>query len=177
MQPWFIATKRFGPGDGQAWIKYVKWSGLEQLEELVSLDSTLCDTVLPNIKGEYWPYIVNEDYMGHFFVDLKFLLTETSHIEEKNVLCVFLNPPMDPVAPTDILPFEFLGYDLVETEGGISALSNCGGFPDVFSNSELSRRGLLSSNVRALEVQALLRDRYPEEAHANCHVWAVFRSK
>ena len=68
MHPWFIATERFGPWDGQAWIKYVKWSGLEQLEELVSLDSTLCDTVLPNIKGEYWPYIVNEDYMGHFFV-------------------------------------------------------------------------------------------------------------
>ena len=177
MHPWFIATERFGPWDGRTWTEYVKWSGLEQLEELVSLDSMLCNTVLPDTKDEYWPYIVNEDYMLDFFVDLKFLLAETSHTDDKNVLCVFLNPPKDPAAPTDILPFEFLGYDLVDIHGGVSALSNCGGFPDAFSNSELSRYGLLPSHVRAFEVQTVLRDRYPEEPHANCHVWAVFRSE
>ena len=100
MHPWFIATERFGPWDGQAWIKYVKWSGLEQLEELVSLDSTLCDTVLPDIKGEYWPYIVNQDYMLHFFVDLKFLLAETSHIEKKNCIPVIPYCPLVEVQPT-----------------------------------------------------------------------------
>lgn len=38
----------------------------------------LCPTVLPEIKNEYWPYIVNEDFMLNFFVDLEFLLKQIS---------------------------------------------------------------------------------------------------
>jgi hypothetical protein len=72
--------------------------------------------------------------------------------------------------------FEFLGYDVVDVHGEVSALTNCGGFPDVFSNSELSRKGLLTSFSRAREVQAELRRRYPDEPHADCHLWAIFRS-
>jgi hypothetical protein len=34
--------------------------------------------------------------------------------------------------------FRFLGCDLVDRECFISALTSCGGFPDVFGNSELS---------------------------------------
>jgi hypothetical protein len=57
-----------------------------------------------------------------------------------------------------------------------SALTNCGGFPEVFASSELSGFGLLTDFGRAVEVQRLLRSRFPEEIHANCHLWAVFRS-
>lgn len=60
-------------------------------------------------------------------------------------------------SPDGSLRFELLGYDLVEVDGSISALSNCGGFPDVFSNDELSRKGLLISHGRAQEVQSKLR--------------------
>jgi hypothetical protein len=72
--------------------------------------------------------------------------------------------------------FQFLGYDLVDVEDTASALTNCGGFPDVFANSELSRFGLLPELARAVEVQRLLRSLHPEEHHANCHVWAIFRA-
>lgn len=176
MEPWFTAIEKFGPWNGKRWVDYVHWSGLEQLQELVSLDSMFCGTVLPEIKPEYWPHMPHQaTYMG-FFDDLNFLLAETSQIEEKNILCVFRNPTIEPAAPTDILPFEFLGYDLVEVDGSISSLSNCGGFKSEFSNTELSHQGLLSSHARALHVQSSLRKNHPEERHADCDVFAIFRS-
>jgi hypothetical protein len=51
MQPWFIATEAFTPRDGEAWTKYVSWSGLAHLDEVVSLDPMLCPTVLPERRA------------------------------------------------------------------------------------------------------------------------------
>jgi hypothetical protein len=129
--------------------------------------------VLPEIKPEYWNYIVREDFMLNFFIDLGFLLKEVASIREKNLLCVYRNPPEDPIAIGQSISFEFLGYDLVDVMGSASALVNCGGFPKAFSNTELNRKGLLPTRKRALEVQDALRRFYPQESHADCHVWAI----
>lgn len=175
MIPWFIATERFTPED-KAWNKYIKWSGLRQLKELVSLDTSLCPTVLPNIKDEYWPHIVNENFLTRFFLDFDFLSRQIQNVPEKNVLRVFRNPAQLPQDPS-VADFQLLGYDLLEVYGAdISALSNCGGFPNVFANSELSEFGLLTNFDRAREVQKTLRSLHPEEPHANCDLWAVFRA-
>jgi hypothetical protein len=64
MIPWFVATEKFDKFNA-AWAGYIAWSGLEQLDEIISLDSSLCPTVLPDIKTEYWSHIVNEDFMLH----------------------------------------------------------------------------------------------------------------
>ena len=176
MQQWFIATEPFSRSDGEKWSKYISWSGLVHLDEVVSLDPMLCPTVLPTIKDEYWPHIVNEDFMLNFFVDLEFLLEQVSGVRSKNLLCVYRNPATDtPPHKGSRMQFEFLGYDLVDVEGSASALTNCGGFPKAFANSELSSKGLLTSHARALEVQANLRSMYPDEHHADCHVWAISR--
>jgi len=175
MQPFFIATETFTPRNSDAWSNYVAWSHLTQLTEVVSLDPLLCRTVLPDIQDEYWPHIVNENFMLHFFVDLDFLIQQLPTTGEFNLLCVFRNPDRPPPYP---LPsgFEFLGFDLVDVEGNASALSNCGGFPDIFDNGELSSKGLLTSYSRAIQVQSYLRDQHPEEHHADCHLWAIARS-
>ncbi len=173
--PWFIATETFSPADGDAWNEYSRFAGLPQLEEVVSLDGLLCPTLLPSIRDDYWPHIVHEDFMLHYFLDFDFLMNEVASIQKKNVLCVFRNPEEPPVPPP-LCDFEFLGYDLVDVQNTNSALTNCGGFPDVFASSELSSCGLLPGLDRAREVQCLLRSRYPEEHHANCHVWAIFRA-
>lgn len=175
MTPWFIATVKFDKTDA-AWDKYIAWSRLEHLDEVVSLDPALCPTVLPEIRPEYWDRIVNENFMLHFFTDLDFLLGEVKGILRKNILCVFRNPPTHPVSEVP-KGFEFVGYDLVDIEGTASALTNCGGFPEVFSNSELSEQGLLRSHERARQVQAELRRQYPREDHADCHLWAIFRAE
>src|SRR5262249_15426600 len=105
-----------------------------------------------------------------------FLLGLVSDVGERNFLCVFRNPSSQPALPAGPLNFELLGYDLVDIQASASALTNCGGFPEVFENSERSSKGLLASCTRALEVQSELRRKYPEEPHADCHVWAILRS-
>jgi hypothetical protein len=175
MEPWFTATEVFGPQNGQSWERYVNFSGLRQLDELVSLDSLLCPPVLKELKEKYWSYIVNEDFMLKYFVDLDFLKKEISGMANINLLGVFRNPPIQPTSDAVPANFEFLGYDLCERDGGVSALCNCGGFPEAFSNDELSCKGLLASYSRAVEVQKRLRRSYPEEPHADCHLWAIFR--
>jgi hypothetical protein len=174
MTPWFIATEQFTPED-ESWNGFIQWSGLTQLKELVSLDSALCPTILPTPKTEYWPHIVNEDYMLNFFLNFDFLIEQIKNIEKKNVLCVFRNPQQMPTAPS-AANFKFVGYDLLEVNVGISALTNCGGFPGVFANAELSEVGLLTDFDRANEVQALLRSLHPNDPHANCDLWAIFRA-
>jgi hypothetical protein len=176
MIPWFVATERFDKSNA-AWAKYIAWSGLEQLDEVVSLDSSFCPTVLPDIKPEYWNHIVNEDFMLHFFTDLDYLRGETASVPRKNLLCVFRNPFTHPSVGQVPNGFEFIGYDLLDKESGTSALTNCGGFPKAFSNSELSEKGLLGSHERARTVQDALVREYPLEHHADCHLWAIFRSK
>ena len=176
MQPWFIAVERFTPDAGEPWQKYVAWSGLTQLDEVVSLDSMLCPPILSEIKDEYWKYIVNEDHLLDYFVDLEFMLTQLPDRRECNVLCVYRNPQHDPVAPPGPLQFEFLGYDLVDRQGTASALTNCGGWPGILDNAELSPQGLLASRTRALVVQRRLLDAYPDERHADCDIWAIFRA-
>ncbi len=175
MQRLYIATEKFGPCHGTGWKGYVEWSGLTQLNELVTLDGMLCPTRLGEIKDSYWPHIVQEDNMLNFFLDLDFLLSELANPHDVNVLGLIRRPSED-VSLLAWDGFAFLGYDLMDKDVGNSALTNCGGFPDVFSNSELSEAGLIRNFERAVEIQRTLRSKYyPREYHADCDVWAVFR--
>jgi hypothetical protein len=81
---------------------------------------------------------VNEDFMLHFFTDLDYLRGEIAAIS-----CVFRNPVAQPSAAQVPEGFEFIGYDLLAKDSGITALTNCRGFPKAFSNNELSEKGLL----------------------------------
>jgi hypothetical protein len=173
MTPWFIATEKFDESDA-TWTGYIEWSGLKQVEEIVSLDSSLCPTVLPDLKTEYWSRIVNEDFMLRYFTDLDYLRGETVTIVRKNLLCIFRNPPNHPALEVPN-GFDFLGYDLLDKDCQTSALTNCGGFPEAFSNEELSDKGLLRTHERARIVQGALLQLYPNERHADCHLWAIFR--
>lgn len=176
MGPLFIVTERFDPGRGESWSCYIAWSGLGQLTELVSLDQILCPSLVKEIRDEDWPHIVNEDFMLRYFTDLDYLLTRCGDVQGGNLLCVFRNPARQPCAPAGRHDFRYEGCDLVDVQGDVSALSNCGGFPLAFSNGELSNHGLLASLERAQQVQRALRERYPDEPHADCDVWAVFRA-
>jgi hypothetical protein len=173
MTPWFIATEKFDNSHDN-WGKYIEWSKLEQLDEVVSLDPGLCPSVLPEIKPEYWSRIVNEDFMLRFFTDPDYLRGEVAGIPKKNFLCVFRNPTAHPSSEVP-KEFEFVGYDLIDIESTASAPSNCGGFPEIFSNRELSEKGLLRSYERSQQVRSELRRRFPHEIHANCDLWAIFR--
>lgn len=179
MQPWYIATERFGPWS-EGWAGYVAWSELGQLQELVSLDPMLCPSVFEPFEDRYWPHVATEGFLLRYFVDLPFLLDELRRHGpprgERNLLGVYRDPPFEPPEPDATLRWERLGHDLCEPESGVSALTNCGGFPSVFDSRQLSEHGLFRSYERAREVQMRLKATHPEEPHADCQLWAVFRA-
>jgi hypothetical protein len=171
--PLYITTERFDPGRGADWTDYISWSGLTQLREVVSLDSILCPKVIDEILPEDWHHIVNEDFMLDYFTDLEYLIQRVGVLDGRNLLCLYKNPDYEQ-NPSDSR-FALEGYDLIDVMGGVSALSNCRGFPLAFENGELNRVGLLPTLDRAVAVRARLMSNYPAEPHANCDVWAIFR--
>jgi len=175
----YTATARFGPGLvaswGGSWEDYVAWSGLTQLSEVVTLDGMLCRQVIDEISDEDWKHNVHEDYLINFFWDLDYLIERVREFPAVQILAAVRNPSADRAHVLDDERFDFQGYDLVDRKGGVSALSNCGGFPLAFENHEISAVGLINSFIRANEVRTSLREQYPNHSHSDCDVWALWR--
>jgi hypothetical protein len=174
MGPLYIATERFTPSRGQEWTRYVAWSGLDQLTEVVSLDSLLCP---PVVSGDHRRRLGAHRERGlhaRLIHDLDYLVGRAGDLRERNLLCVFRNPAAEPVAPAGDVRFTFEGYDLVDVYGGQSVLTNCGGFPEVRQHRALEHGLLRSSNGQA-RCRRALAERYRARARA-LHVWAIFRA-
>ena len=137
----------------------------------------LCPYVIKELEDEDWNHNIHEDYLLDFFRDLEYLQKRTDGIVPCSILAAVRNPQAE---CKDAFPnphFRFKGYDLLELGTGISALTDCGGFPLAFRNDELSTVGLIREFPRALEIQASLLEHYPDEHHANCEVWALWRKE
>ena len=176
-KPLFIASERFDRSDGEKWQKYFEWAKIPALVEVVSLDAMLCRHLIKEFQDEDWQHIVNEDFRLDYFYELDYLTYRIGGVSRRNILGLYRNPDCHIEAPPAPGDFAFMGYDLIEEKTLISALTNCGGFPDVFSNEELNRFGLIDSFDRAREVRRLLAERHPEEAHAQCEMYALWRLK
>lgn len=172
--PLFIATEPFKESDGERWKDYFEWAKIPAITEIAGLDSLLCPPLVTTIEDEDWNYIVQENFRLEYFYDLNYLMQRTRDISPRNILGVYRNPETH-IATPPAENFDFMGYDLVEDQTQISALVNCGGFPDVFRNEELNRFGLIDAFERAREVRRLLAERHPEEPHAQCEMYAVWR--
>ena len=173
-KPLFLATQRFDPADGEKWRGYFEWAKIPQLVEVVGLDALLCRHLVSEFSDEDWLHIVNEDYRHDYFYDLDYLLRRVHDVSRKNILGLYRNPENHlTTAPAE--NFEFFGYDLIEEQTQISALNNCGGFPDVFSNHELNHFGLIDGFDRAFDVKKHLAKAHPEEHHAQCEMYAIWR--
>lgn len=78
--PWYTAVEPFDPSFGKNWASYIEWSGLTRLTEVVSLDSSLCPTVLRETTDEDWKHNVHEEEVTRFFHDLDYLLLRVADI-------------------------------------------------------------------------------------------------
>lgn len=165
----FMALETFTPTE-----KYLEQNRLVQAEEVVSLDCLLCPSVIAIDAGNM-EHLQQKKYYHHIFNDLDWVLQRTKDVKNKQVLAVAREPEIEckdiPVANG----FHFCGYDLVEDDTRISALTNCGGFDEAFLPSALSKYGLIEDFVEAKKVQLLLREKYPNDDHANCSLWAIWR--
>jgi hypothetical protein len=173
----YSAVRHFDPGCGTDWTKFIEWSRLTQLREVISLDRILCPYVFKDLTDEDWSHNVQEDFKLNVFYNLDYVLGKVAGQDQVNVLALMHNPTAEEFRSFSDQRFNFRGFDLVELETGISALVNCGEFPKAFSSSDLSDCGLLTEHAQALGVQKRLRVAYPDDHHANCDVWAIWRMK
>ncbi len=70
-----------------------------------------------------------------------------------------------------------LGYDLLDQDFGISALTNCGGFDETFLPEDLNKYGLIDDFAKAYDIKKRLLENNPEEHHADTNVIAVWRHR
>jgi hypothetical protein len=175
VKPVYVAKRRFDPAAGERWERYLEWSGLSQLRELVSLDDMLCPTVPDTLVPDDWKYNVHADYQTSYFSSLRYLQARVSTESNLNILAILQNPSPSDLATDNPPGFSFAGFELLDVHGDVSALTNCGGFDDVFAKAELSDVGLLRDLGRAYQIQRELRAAYPGESHSECHVWGIWR--
>jgi hypothetical protein len=171
----FVAKRRFDARAGESWTRYVEWSGLGQLRELVSLDEILCPTVPAQPIAADWDHNVHADYQTTHFRSLEYLRERVAGETRLNILAILQQPTGSDLKTCGPPGFAFVGFDVLDVHGDVSALTNCGGFDDVFAKEELSPLGLLTDLGRAYEVRDGLRTSHPHEAHAECRVWAIWR--
>jgi hypothetical protein len=112
----YTAVSSFDPTHGDDWTKYVKWSGLTQLTEVVSLDSCLCPSLVPEIIDDDWNYCVNEDYKTNYFTDCDYLIGRLESSDRMGILALMENPTEVEVESFRDNRFEFRRFDLVELQ-------------------------------------------------------------
>lgn len=176
----YTATRRFDKTydeKGLFWVKYIEWSKLTQLTEVVSLDGILNENLVePDYNNaEDWNFIhTTEQYLTVFFTTLEYVLQKSIKKDKFNLLTVLINPSQD---CKDILldDYQFLGYDLLDQHFGNSALTNCGGFDETFLPSDLNKFGLIDEYLKAYDIKKRLLENNPEEHHADTNVIAIWR--
>ena len=177
MTPYYMATTKLDP-TSEGWDAYANWRKLPQLVEVVTIE----DHYMPlrnQLTVEDWASVASADEVGPplCFRDLERLQRAIARISPTlplNLLCVFREPTEPPIAPQS--SFTFLGYDLIEDKTGVSAVTNCGGqFAAVIEDGEINARGLIDTFDRAKEIQRELPKSYPQDPHACCSLWAIFR--
>ena len=174
LKPLFVARRRFDPGRAEEWSRYIEWSGLEHLREVVSLDQLLCPTLPAELAAADWEHNVHADYLTSYFHSLDYLKQRVAGEADVNLLMVLRNPEPAHLRLADT-GFEFLGFDVLDVHGDVSALTNCGGFEEVFDKAELSDRGLLPDWTRASQIRSELGRLYPGQSHTECDIWAIWR--
>ena len=126
-------------------------------------------------KVEDWDFIVcDQEHETGFFTTLDYVLERTKQMDRFNLVAVAIEPTQD---CKDILldGFEFVGYDLLDKDYSISALTNCGGFDETFLPADQNRYGLIDDYTKAFDVKKRLLDNNPDEHHADTNVIAVWR--
>jgi hypothetical protein len=164
---------------GLSWDKYIKWSKLIQLTEVVSFDGILNQSLVePDYaNSEDWNFIhCHGIQQTGFFTTQEYVLRKSRKKDKFNFLTVVLNPDQSCQDPI-VEDFEFVGYDLMDQQFGNSALTNCGGFDETFLPEELNQYGLIDDYIKVYDIRKRLLENNPEERHADTNVIAMWRHK
>lgn len=146
--------------------------------DLVTLDSMLCESVVArNDLDAFYRYnVVIDGYGTMFFSNMDFILNHLKCKNDFHFLAICVEPETD-CATIQLEGFDFMGYELLDKSIDVSALSNCGGFPETFSDNDLNQAGLISEYQTACNIQKNLLLNNPNEYHADTYMFAVWIHK
>ena len=170
----FTARRRFTSSQHKDWDSYLQFSGFTHVNEVVTLDSMLCQDRIDTLIGADWSYNVQADFRITWFTNVAYLRQRVDwHVGQDQLLAILEAPTYQHDAPQ---MFEFCGFDIVDDEDGNSVLTNCGQFSNIFSPSDVNTLGLLSDLNQANAIAAQMRVAFPDEPHCcGCRVWQVAR--
>jgi hypothetical protein len=121
MDYWYTATETYDPTydeDGLSWAKYIEFSKLTHLTELVSLDGMLNGLIFEPDRGEKgdWDFIIIDDlYETGLFNSLDYVMEKVKDKTRFNLLTV-VKEPTEKCENIQIPGFEFVGYELLDTD-------------------------------------------------------------
>jgi len=100
-----------------------------------------------------------------------------THDKEVQILAIIVRPEIEPDYYLEREgKFDFCGYDLVELQTCISAITNCGAsFKKAIAYEKLNKYGLISTYREAVLTQCNLNENYPDENHAYCELIEIWR--
>lgn len=168
---------KYSNEDGMPWKKYIEWSKLTHLTELVSLDEILNEILVePDYENEDDYNFIHfiESFQTGFFTTLDYVFKRIKTKDRFNLLAVVIEPDQN-CEDIKIDGYEFLGYDLLDQSFDISALANCGGFDETFLPKDLNDKGLIDKFSKAYSIKKRLLENNPEEYHADTYVIAIWR--
>jgi len=174
----YSIIERFDATDGETWTKYVEWSKLTHLREVITLDRMLCPSGIEPFAEEDYAHSIPEWRVVGIFDDLKYTRARAGGLSDSRrlqVVAVSREPTLAEFDPDLGTEFRFVGFDLNDEQSWTSALTNCGGFERAFAPEDLSPCGLIENARRAYEVRDALRTMFPNDAHAQCTAWAIWR--
>jgi len=171
----YTAVQSFDPSLGDRWCKYIEWSKLDNLKEVVSLDCSLCSSIINELIETDWEFKVYEDIFHDIFGNLDYLQKRIDTNDKYQILAVIREPDVSDVSVFKDSRFIFKGYDLIDVETRISSLTNCGGFDLAFQNTDLTESGLIFEMDQAYLVKELLLKNYRDQNHADYAVWAIWK--
>ena len=95
--------------------------------------------------------------------------------DTQQIIAVILRPDHDPIEYMEKRGFTFCGYDLVDEDSTISAITNCGGSFASIPYEKLTEYGLLPTYKDAVLTQLALIDEATEDPHAYCMICEIWR--
>ncbi len=180
MKIYYTARESFEKkSDPKGWEFYQKGSRLKHCTEIVSVDSLLNNYLVEADlnDGKTYDYLLySERNDTGLYYDLQFVLQNVYVEHPYNLMACVVNPDQD-CSKFNIENFEFVGYDLLDKSYDISALTNCGGFPETFLLSDQNQYGLIDDFEKAFDIKKRLLENNPHEFHADCNVIALWRHK
>jgi hypothetical protein len=156
--------------DEDSWKAYMEFSGLEQVTDFCSLDSSLNDSVFEPESNEDWNNCVNEDYKTEFITNLDY----AKQVQRKNPGSQIFGLIIDPQNSGEYEQDRLLGFDIVDGYFSNSLLTNCGGYPDIFENEAINQYGLIDEIDKAYAIRNRLRMVNADSHAEDCEVIAVY---